>query len=102
MERLGPCANINSSISTLGLSPRITLKIIFQRLFPNCMTIDGCNTSLPTVGILLLSRVSLHEFSLSLASTLFSLIVIISSHLPTAKEVDMEYLPHSTGKRHHG
>ena len=49
--------------------------------FPDCRFIDGFNTSLSAVDILLLNRVSLSRCSIQLSPTLFSSLLTTSSDI---------------------
>ena len=57
-------------------------RTIFKCLFPSCILIDGADTSLPAVDILLMNRISLHACSINLDSAPFLLLLTTSQNGP--------------------
>ena len=76
-----------SSLSFIPLTPLWVWildprwKTIISKLFPDLTFIDGSTTSLPSVDILLLSRVSLSRCMITLSSAPFSLLVTTSNNI---------------------
>ena len=80
--RLGSLFVFYTIATSLGLDLDSRWESICQRLFPNCVMINGSLASLPVVDILLLSRTSLNSCGIKIFIAPFSLLLTSTGNVP--------------------